>query len=188
MTVFIQVSQTSCYWSANKKPPPKLMPLVEPLLLCWAGQDAETNKAMFWKHFCVYTFQKNPPTIGSLSCLYILSSDRVLHIKKLHTSALNFTFTFHISDPLIPWQCFLHTCLHLIGYIHSVFRFSYALTQSCATELNLIPLVSVCTFSHFKLYSHNWSVKMLFLTFSKSMLQCFEHLWIFRQHRTRPKC
>ncbi len=138
------------------------------------------DKHLFFLLFYHRIFQRNCKSNDRFLNRFPKPPVICLQTKHLHS-------TFQIF--LVPCQCFLHTCLHLIGYIHIVFSFSYVLTESRSTKYNLIPLVvSVCTFSHFKPYSHNCSVKMLCLTFSKSLLQFFEHLWIFRQHRTRPKC
>ncbi len=50
----------------NKLPCHKVMTLFESMLLSWVGRDTQTNRAMFWWHSSVYTFQGNPPTTGLL--------------------------------------------------------------------------------------------------------------------------
>lgn len=51
-------SSPSMIGQTNREPCPNLTPLFEPVLLCWPGQEAKTNKVMFQNCLSATVFSK----------------------------------------------------------------------------------------------------------------------------------
>lgn len=83
MIAFKQVPQT--LGQSKRQSRPKLRPLIEPVILFWAGWEAQVNSANIWKSHSVYTFQgKSVNWWLTYNCLWILYWDMFI------------LFTFHV--------------------------------------------------------------------------------------------